>query len=315
MRLVGLLATVAVLTAGCSAESGSSSQADGAVGTVVQDSAAQAPEEAAAQDAGAADPAALSATATDRQVITTGDLTLVTDRPATTVTEVVSLVERVGGRVDSRTETAATQDSPGSALVTARVPSDQVTATIDGLRELGTVSNLTLDAQDVTATAQDLDARIAAQRISVARMEDVLSRVTTTSDLVAVEDALRQRQSDLEAMVAERDRIADQVALSTLSIRLTAPSVVEPAGPGSFGTAVVAGWRSLVGALGSFALVLGVMLPWLVFLALLATPLVLLARQRRRRTLVAAASGAQDPAAPSSLAGAPSAPPYGPIGG
>jgi hypothetical protein len=310
MRLVGLLATLAVLTAGCSAESGSSSQADGAVGSVVQDPAGRAPAEAAVEGAGAADPAAQSATATDRQVITTGDLTLVTDRPATTVTEVVTLVERVGGRVDSRTETAATQDSPGSALVTARVPSDQVTATIDGLRDLGTVSNLTLDAQDVTATAQDLDARIAAQRISVARMEDVLSRVTTTSDLVAVEDALRLRQSDLEAMVAERDRIADQVALSTLTVRLTAPSVVEPAGPGSFGTAVAAGWRSLIGALGSFALVLGVMLPWLVFLALLATPLVLLGRRRRQLRAAAAPVGAE----PGPLAGAPAAPPYGPVG-
>ena len=287
---------VAVLAAGCSASDTSSSTAGNQPAVAGQGDAQKAP--------GKADSAV--GTATDRQVVMTGNLTLVTDHPTTTVKDVVALVDSVKGRVDSRSETAATHDGPGSASLTVRVPSDKVTATIDGLRALGTVSNLTTQAQDVTAAAQDLDARIAAQKISVARMEDVLSRAANTSDVVAAEDALRQRQSDLEAMVAERGRIADQVSMSTLSITLTAPSLVEASGPSSFPAALAAGWRSLVDGLGSFALVLGVALPWLVFLGLITWAIVWVVRRRRRRR------GPRPGQRPGDHPAAPGAP-YGPV--
>jgi hypothetical protein len=277
-RAAVLGCALAALVAGCSAAGSSvTSEATGQPAERVvagAEAGAAAPADAAAAPAGAA-------TATDRQVVTTGALTLVAPHPTTTVDAVVRLIERAGGRVDSRDEQAATADFPGAAKLTVRLPATTVTGTIDELRALGTVADLTLQAQDVTAAAQDLDARIDAQRISVARLEQVLSRAATTSDVVAAEDALRQRQSDLESMVAERARIADQVALSTLTITLSAPSLVAATGPSSFTTALGAGWHSLVSGLRSVILVVGLLLPWLAFLALLAAPVLWLVHRRR----------------------------------
>lgn len=306
MRMVALLAGALVLVAGCSAGGGTadSGSAAGGQGAAVQSD----------QDAGTTTgEGATSGTAADRQVITTGTLTLVTEHPTSTVTDVVTLVEKAGGRVDARTERAGSADDPGSATLTVRVPSTQVSAVIDALRGLGTVSSLALSTNDVTAAAQDLDARIRAQQVSVARMEDVLAHATTTADIMAAEEAVRQRQSDLEAMVAERTRMADQVALSTLTLTLTAPPApVEDSGPGSFPSALATGWRSLVSTLGELALVLGVLLPWLVFIAVIATPLVLLGRRRSRRRAAQAAL-APTPVTPAASGTPPPTPPVSPF--
>ena len=303
-RLVALLSGLLVLVAGCSAsggESGSGSVSDG------QGAAAQSQQDAA----GTTGDGAGSSTATDRQVVTTGTLTLLTEHPTSTVEDVVALVEKAGGRVDARTEQAGSADDPGSATLTVRVPSTQVSVVIDALRGLGTVSTLALTTNDVTAAAQDLDARINAQQLSVARMEDVLAHATTTADIMAAEEAVRQRQSDLEAMVAERTRMADQVALSTLTLTLSAPPVVEHSGPDSFPAALATGWHSLVSGLGAFALVLGVLLPWLLFIAVIVVPLVVLGRRRSQRRAAQAVASSAPVTTPA--AGAPPAPPVSPF--
>lgn len=305
MRLVALLAGALLLVAGCSAADGAAGSGSAGDG---QDAAAPAGQDAGGTTGSGTE--AGSGTAADRQVITTGTLTLLTEHPTGTVEDVVALVEKAGGRVDARTEQAGSADDPGSATLTVRVPSTQVSAVIDALRGLGTVTTLALSTNDVTGAAQDLDARINAQQLSVARMEDVLAHATTTADIMAAEEAVRQRQSDLEAMVAERTRMADQVALSTLTLTLSAPPApAEDSGPGSFPSALATGWRSLVATLGELALVLGVLLPWLVFIGAVATPFVVLGRRRARRR---AAQAALTPA-PVAAGTPPPAPPVSPF--
>ena len=301
-RLAGALTVVVAtgaLLAGCS---GSGSPASGAPAP------SQAPAadygdyygggaEAAPAPADSADRAAGQATAADRQVVQTGRMTLTTEDPVAIVDDVVTLVRGQGAdaRVESRDETSADGARGSSATLTVRVPADRMDATVDGLKQLGDVSSLTISEEDVTAAAQDLDARIAAQQISVDRMSTVLAGAQTTADIISVEAALTQRQSDLEAMTAERSRIADQVSLSTLTIWITTPSQVATSdddGPTSFGDAVARGWRSLTGAARSVAFAFGVALPWLALVGIVVAAVVLPVRRRRRRSaLVPAMTG------------------------
>ncbi|MDR3068575.1 MAG: DUF4349 domain-containing protein [Cellulomonas sp.] len=224
----------------------------------------------------------------DRQVIQTGRLTLTTKDPVAIVDDIVVLVNGQGAdaRVESRDETSGEGDRGGSATLTVRVPSDRLDATVEELKTLGDVTSLTVTAEDVTATAQDLDARIAAQRVSVERMTAVLAGAQTTTDIIAVEAALSERQADLESMVAERDRISDQVALSTLTIWITTPddkAAPDDDDPMSFGDSLARGWRSLTSTARAVSLVFGTALPWLVLLGIAVTAVVLPVRRRRRR--------------------------------
>lgn len=275
--VLAALALAAALAA-CSA-SGSGGSDSGGVDRVAQDGAGQDTEGVAQADG---DPAGSSVRQQERQVVQTGTLTLEVSDPTTAVKSVVGLVEDTGGRVDSRQEQAGRGDEPGSAVLTVRVPADRVTATLDTLGELGTVAYLDLRSEDVTAVAQDLAARIAAQEISVARMEGVLSRAVTTSDVVAAENALTERQANLESMRAQAARIAEEVALSTLTITVVVPGPTSgtTSAPTSFTQGLAIGWHALLVAARAVLVTAGVLLPWLA-LPVLTLGAVLGVRRRR----------------------------------
>jgi TolA-binding protein len=311
------LALAAALLAGCSA--GGDDSATGAdMSQAVPDELAGgdrggdvaadggAPAEAGA-DAGAeagTDVAGGSTTAADvggRQVITSGELGLVADDPRGAADLVVAVVEQAGGRVDARHETAAREDegTEATADLTVRVPADTLTDVLDALDQIGEVDHLDLGSDDVTAASQDLDARIRAMQLSVARMEDLLSRASTQADIISAESTLTERQASLEQLQSERARIAEQVALSTLRVSIwTAPEREAPPEPapeprGGFLGGLESGWEALVTVLGGVVLVLGVLLPWLVAAGVVGAAYLAVVRAlRRRRTRAADAGGA-----------------------
>ena len=223
-----------------------------------------------------------------RQVVTHGTLQQTVADPRAAATAVVKLVEGQGGRVDARQEQAASDGKDAHAQLTVRIPSDELTATLAKLEDIGKVGQINVTSDDVTGTAEDLGARIKALQLSVARMEDLLARATSNADLISAENALSERQAKLESLQSEQARLAEKVALSTVEINLTAPgsAPVEATTHGFFG-GIVAGWHALVVTLGGIVLVVGVLLPWLAFGGVITAMVWGVARWvRRRRTPV-----------------------------
>src|SRR5690606_9313907 len=64
----------------------------------------------------------------DRQVITTGWVSIKVDSPLDAAAEAVRITERAGGRIDGRTENAPRGGDGGSASLTLRIPADDLTA-------------------------------------------------------------------------------------------------------------------------------------------------------------------------------------------
>ena len=295
--LVGLLA-------GCSASRSGTSTAVTDGGGAKDSSAlsGSAPQGAAGTEQVAAD-------AAGRQVVTTGTAQLTVDDPRKAASAVVALVEGEGGRVDARKEQTAAEGRDAFAQLTVRIPSDDLTSTLTKLEDIGRVDQINLSAQDVTGTAEDLDARIRALKLSVARMEDLLSRATSNADLIAAENALTERQANLESLQSQRARLAEQVALSTLDITLTTPgNAPEPTTHGFLG-GVAAGWDALVAMLSALVLVVGVLLPWLAFAGVIVLVVVASLRWVRRRRAPAAVAAGPAPTAPTEAAPVEAAPP------
>ncbi|MDM7831835.1 DUF4349 domain-containing protein [Cellulomonas edaphi] len=279
----GLVLTVlaATLLAGCSAsdEAGDSSVPDTAAGSVGEP--AEAPAVDGIAEGSTPDPA------DQRQVVQTGDIVLKVKNTLKASDAVVQEVERAGGRVDDRTEEASTAEWGGRATLVVRVPATQITATVAAIRTLGTVLSVDLKATDVTGAAQDLDARIRALELSIARMQALLARATTSKDIIDAESALTERQANLEKLRSERSRLADQVALSTLTVTINGPDVAPPPvrddGPTSFFAGIAVGWDAFVASVKGVLIVLGVLLPWLAFAGAVVAGVVALSRWRRRR--------------------------------
>lgn len=273
-RLFGTVIVAGLLLSGCAAASTEQGAAGSRSEALVPDAIAGAPLPGA-DDGTSANLAP--------QVITTGSLTITDDDPVATSAEAARIVTEAGGRVDSRDETPGTADQAAQSNLTVRIPADDFEQVLGELKALGTVNNLSISAVDVTAQAADLDARTKALQASVDRLLALMASATTTADLLAAETSLSERQAELDGLVAQRDALADQVDFSSVFVSIVAPGTVAPGAPTDFWGGVVTGWNALVAAAGGLVVIVGVLLPWLLPLALIAAVVVLIVRSSRRR--------------------------------
>lgn len=304
LTLGAVLAGAALLIAGCSGSSADSAGVeemapaafdDGSMGDGSMaggDMASEAPQSAVDEEGRSLNDEVTADS--DRQVIVTGWVTVVVDDPIEKASRVVTTVESVRGYIQARSQQSAGEGRNAYASLTARVPADRLQEVIDELDGIGAVEQAQLDSVEVTAQARDLDARIRAMEISIERLEALLERTGDLSDIVQAEQVLTERQSELEQLQSQRAALADQVAMSTLTINLYTDEAVPDEPPRGFMTGLESGWKALVSFARWIATAVGVLLPWLLpaaVVTLVAWPLL-----RRRRRSSAAQKVARDAA-------------------
>jgi len=299
-----LLAAALALT-GCSA----ASSGGGDAGDYSVPQGAPAPGIAEGDSAGGAlDSDASSGDGTtstaDRQVIVTGDVTITADDPIAASRDAVRIVETAGGRVDGRTEYAPANGDKGSATLQLRIPADKLTATLDKLEELGRADQVSLSTSDVTVQSQDLDARINALRASIERLNGLMAQATNIDDLITLESAISSRQAELESLESQQRYLDDQVSMSTVNLYLRSDAEAPKVAPGDFWSGLATGWGAFVAFWAGLLVVLGVLLPWIVMLAIIAALIIWIVRRRRRP---AAASGGTSSGSLAPPTGTPSA--------
>jgi len=212
----------------------------------------------------------------NRDVITTGTVSLTVKDPITAAQTAAHITEKAGGRVDSRTENPSVDDQPASANLVLRIPADELDNAVVELKKLGTVNKVSLNSTDITQQTQDIEARITSLQTSVDRLLGLMAKATDTTDLIAIESALSQRQSELEGLQAQRDYLADQVDFSTISLELYSEGTVDPPDPDNFWDGLVAGWNALMSALGGALVAVGFLLPWLAVLGAIGAVVLLI---------------------------------------
>ncbi len=322
------LRTVAVTTwilllAGCS---GSSDSTSGAVPLTSAAAAAGAgevgaPPEAAraagAPEGKAADASGVAAgipALDNRQIVRTADLQirlrLAADTPDdglagaqrdaldTAVNKARAQLVGIGGFVADLRQTGS------SASMVLRVPADRFDTFRAGAREWGEVTAGTESTLDITDQYTDVESRITSMRTSVDRIRTLLTQATAIGDVITIESELARREADLDALQGRRQVLADQVALGTISVTLTAvrdvvdgPVLVE--NRSGFLAGLAAGWSGLLAFLTGVARVLGAVLPFVpVVLVLVLVGWGVRRLIRRHRTPPAPAT----PAAPADAA-------------
>ncbi|MHC5797474.1 DUF4349 domain-containing protein [Lacisediminihabitans sp. FW035] len=278
-----VLLVAALGLAGCSAAGPSATGTSGS-------SISRAPANAAEKGTTVTDSSGTASSATvpaaqsaNRSVITTGTISITVETPSAAAEKAAGIADAAGGHVDGRQERPTTDGTPGSAQLVLRIPSAKLDGAVTQLKKLGRVENVSLTTQDVTAQAQDLDARITALTTSVDRLIELMSRATTTADLISIETALSDRQATLESLQSQKRGLDDQVDLATLTVDFGTVATAPVRPPATFLSGLVAGWESFLAFLSGLLVVLGVALPWVVFASLLAGIAVVIVRRRRSR--------------------------------
>ncbi|WP_155855372.1 DUF4349 domain-containing protein [Actinotalea ferrariae] len=241
----------------------------------------------------------------DRQVITEGTVVLAVDDPRAAANDAALLVEHAGGRVAERVENAGSgvdgvQDASASLVV--RVPATEVSRVLEQLRAFGDVRSVQLTSTDVTGDVTDLDARVRALETSVGRLEALLAQATTTQAVIEAEQTLTDRQEQLEQLLSQRALLADRVEMATFRLEMWTADAAPAVAQTGFWGGVSTGWESLVTAVGTVLLVVGVLLPWAIALGVVAL-LAIALRSRMRRQVTTASPVATPPAEPVGVGG------------
>lgn len=158
----------------------------------------------------------------DALIVRTATLELeVADVPAA-LAEARSAISEVGGYISG--SDAYDQGETRWATVTYRVPVDRFIEAIDTLRGAADrVVRETTQSMEVTGQVVDLDARIANLRASEAALVDIMDRAGRIDDVLAVQMRLQDVRGQIEQLEAQRAHLADQAALSTLTVSWYTP--------------------------------------------------------------------------------------------
>jgi len=219
----------------------------------------------------------------DREIIRNANMSVRVRDVRAAVAEVSEISATSGGRISN--QNINTSGESVYADITARVPAAKLDSVIADISDLGTVTSLSVVAEDVTATGIDLDARVAALRGSIDRLKELLAQADTTKDLIDIESELTARQADLDSLVAQRAALSEAVALSTLSVFLSPSSELAEWTPPGFVSGLESGWSALRTTAGGLVTALGFLLPFIVVALIITVPIVALviALHRRKR--------------------------------
>ncbi|MFI5953541.1 DUF4349 domain-containing protein [Cryptosporangium sp. NPDC051539] len=248
-----------------------------------------------------------------RALVYTGALSLTAEDVTATASRAVQTTLAAGGYISG--DERHVSDERLYATLTLRVPSAKFTTTVDGLARLGKETARRLGTEDLQTATIDLDARIAAQRLSVNRVRALLSRATSITELAQIERELTSRESELAASEASRRTINDQVSYSTITLTLTEPSAPAPVAKKKergLWVGLRNGWDAFVSTITVLLMVLGWLAPFLVAIAVVGVPAWWALRRSRRRPVPPAPPAAAEPVPAPAPAPAPA--PKEPVG-
>ncbi|KOX13086.1 hypothetical protein ADK67_44830 [Saccharothrix sp. NRRL B-16348] len=290
-RRVGLVVAAFALAAlaGCAAGSSGSAADHAAVAPAPAQDNAQPGGTPKQESAGTGEAKQAGTSAQqNRQLVRTATVELRASDTTAALSRVKDLVIAEGGY------SAQEKSQPNRASVTVKVPGDRLDPVLESISGLEgvEVSRRELQTEDVTEQLVDVEVRLANQRASVERVRGLLDRATTTSEITDIEAELTKRQSELESLQRRHETLKSQVAMSTLTVVISAKSepVVVVEDENDFLAAFAGGWGALVKAFGWLLVVLGGVLPFAVVLGLPAFGYLWWRRRRKVAPAVPAAS-------------------------
>jgi hypothetical protein len=283
---IALIIATGLIATGCSQHSAKSSSSVGVpaglTGTAAGSAGSDAGVAKAVPGAPETAPGKPASPLQQRAVVRTGDVSIEVadvDKAAKSVSDEAT---RSHGLIAD--ESRSGNGDQRVAELVVRVPPDELDTLMGRLADLGHETNRTVKADDVSAARADLEARVETMRTSVARLRDFLKHSGTINELVQLEGQLSQREAELESTVGQQRALSDQVALATLTVRLShSPGVVKHAShkPSSFTAALDKGWNGIVVVARWLLAGVGYGLPLALLLSVISLPPLVIRRRRR----------------------------------
>ncbi len=256
-----------------------------------------------ADTGGEAAPAvAQNAPGDSRALIKTGNVQLRSDDVPTARFDVGKVLDAHGGEIAEENTQADDEGDAERVRLVLRVPVAEFDATMSDLKVVADLIDVTTSSQDVSTEVIDNDVRVALQKRSIDRISVLLDNAADLSDIVNIERELSRREADLGSLEKRQAFLADQTAMSTITVSIEPPRKQDDEPVDDDRTGFLAGldggWTALKEVTTGLLTVGGAVLPFALVLLVLAVPGRLVVRRFRSRPQAVTASAA--PAAPAS---------------
>jgi hypothetical protein len=157
------------------------------------------------------------------QIVKTGQMSLEVTAIDSALAQAQTAITGLGGLVDQSNRSGTGEEAVAS--ITFRLPVAKWDAALPALRKIGSkVLSEQTGSTDVTSQVIDLNARIDNLKTTEAALQAIMARATAIPDVIAVETQLSDTQGQIEQLTAQRDHLADQAAMSTLTVTFQMPA-------------------------------------------------------------------------------------------
>lgn len=199
--------------------------------------------------------------------------------------ELKKLLDTWGGSIANEESSADDEGRTDLQQLELRVPSKLFGTAMDEISKLGKLVDRSRNSEDVTTQVIDINARVRSQKLSLARIEALMARAETLSQVISIESQLSQRQAELDSLEQQQKYLADQTAESTINVYLSLPDEEATEDGDDDANGFIAGledgWDAFRSTTSGVLQGLGAVLPFGVVLALLGAPAALAWRRRR----------------------------------
>lgn len=228
----------------------------------------------------------------DRKVIYKGNLTMEVPDYTAAQTEINNLVALASGYILQFSENQSTVEKSGNYVI--KVPANGFSSFIRDLEKIKTVSDIrhNIQGQDVAEEYVDLSSRLKAKQVVEARLLAFMEKAVKTDELLSFSNELGNVQETIE-QIKGRMRFLDQnVSMSTVEIRLYEQGVakINPVIGDSTLEKIKHALASSLHALRVIAqgliVFVAALLPVLIVMAIIGTPLIITLKKRARKQAV-----------------------------
>ena len=193
-------------------------------------------------------------------------------------TNAALIADRYNGYiVTSQSSASGEKGKINAGTVAVRIPVASFSAAVADADKLGTLKNQQISTQDVTQEYVDLQARITNSQAKLDTFRKLYDKANTIQEIVQVQEVLTAAQDELEQLKGRQRYLQEHTSFSTLTMNIREAGIVAvtttttvPKASWGVGHAFGDAARNFVKALNAIVRALGIIIPVLIVLAIIA---------------------------------------------
>jgi hypothetical protein len=172
-------------------------------------------------------PASTGSLPAEKKVIRNGSLSMQVDKAEESAGAIQAIAGKYGGFVEN-SNIYEVSDGVKSGSVVVRVPENKFDSAMADIKKLALkVTNDNVSSSDVTAQFVDLEASLKNMKAEEAQYREIMAKAVKIQDILDVSSRLADVRGRIERTQGQMNYLSRQVAMSTISVYLTAQAEVE----------------------------------------------------------------------------------------